>query len=147
MFESTHTLVLAIEDQITSSIGSEDPTKTFPSVSLGAVDSEKRIKLYAHLLGIFFDQAESLEQLIFESDIGGESLIKINEVITERIAEIPEDDISLLASVWADSLDYDEELDPDEENAAILEDILFKLIHVCSLAKQERALSIFVHSK
>ena len=147
MFETSHTLILAIEEQISSVIGSEDPTKTFPSVSLGRIDSEKRIKLYAHLLGIFFDEAESLEQLIFESDLGGMSLIKINEVISERIAEIPEDDISLLAGIWVESLDYDEELDQDEGNAEILEEVLFKLIHVCSLAKQERALSIFVYSK
>ena len=99
------------------------------------------------MLGIFFDEAESLEQLIFESDLGGMSLIKINEVITERIAEIPEDDIPLLAEIWVESLDYDEELDQDEGNAEVLEEMLFKLIHVCSLAKQERALSIFVYSK
>ena len=147
MFESSHALILAIEEQISSVIGSEDPTKTFPSVSLGRIDSEKRIKLYAHLLGIFFDEAESLEQLIFESDLGGMSLIKINEVITERIAEIPEDDIPLIAGIWVESLDFDEELDQDEGNAEVLEEILFKLIHVCSLAKQERALSIFVYSK
>ena len=147
MFESSHTLILAIEEQISSAIGSEDPTKTFPSISLGRIDSEKRIKLYAHLLGIFFDEAESLEQLVFQSDLGGMSLIKINEVITERIAEIPEDDISLLAGIWVESLDYDEELDQDEGNSDILEDVLFKLIHVCSLAKQERTLSIFVYSK
>ena len=147
MFESSHTLILAIEEQISSVIGIEDPTKTFPSVTFGRIDSEKRIKLYAHLLGIFFDEAESLEQLIFESDLGGISLIKINEVITERIAEIPEDDIPLLAEIWVESLDYDEELDQDEGNAEVLEEMLFKLIHVCSLAKQERALSIFVYSK
>ena len=147
MFESSNTLILAIEEQITSVIGSEDPTKTFPSVTLGRIDSEKRIKLYAHLLGIFFDEAESLEQLIFESDLGGMSLIKINEVITERIAEISEDDIPLIAGIWVESLDFDEELDQDEGNAEVLEEILFKLIHVCSLAKQERALSIFVYSK
>ena len=147
MFESSHTLILAIEEQISSVIGSEDPTKTFPSVTFGRIDAEKRIKLYAYLLGIFFDEAESLEQLIFESDLGGMSLIKINEVITERIAEIPEDDIPLLAEIWVESLDYDEELDQDEGNAEVLEEMLFKLIHVCSLAKQERALSIFVYSK
>ena len=147
MFESSHSLILAIEEQISSVIASEDPTKTFPSVTLGRIDSEKRIKLYAHLLGIFFDEAESLEQLIFESDLGGMSLIKINEVITERIAEIPEDDIPLLAKIWVESLDYDEELDQDEGNAEVLEEMLFKLIHVCSLAKQERALSVFVYSK
>ena len=147
MFESSHTLILAVEEQISSVIGSEDPTKTFPSITLGRIDSEKRIKLYAHLLGIFFDEAESLEQLIFESDLGGMSLIKINEVITERIAEIPEDDIPLIAGIWVESLDFDEELDQDEGNAEVLEEILFKLIHVCSLAKQERALSIFVYSK
>ena len=147
MFESSHTLILAIEEQISSVIGSEDPTKTFPSVTFGRIDSEKRIKLYAHLLGIFFDEAESLEQLIFESDLGGTSLIKINEVIIERIAEIPEDDIPLLAKIWVESLDYDEELDQDEGNAEVLEEMLFKLIHVCALAKQERALSIFVYSK
>jgi hypothetical protein len=147
LFESSHTLILAIEEQISSVIGIEDPTKTFPSVTFGRIDSEKRIKLYAHLLGIFFDEAESLEQLIFESDLGGMSLIKINEVITERIAEIPEDDIPLLAEIWVESLDYDEELDQDEGNAEVLEEMLFKLIHVCALAKQERALSIFVYSK
>ena len=147
MFESSHNLILAIEEQISSVIGSEDPTKTFPSVSLGRIDSEKRIKLYAHLLGIFFDEAESLEQLIFESDLGGMSLIKINEVITERIAENPEDDIPLLAEIWVESLDYDEELDQDEGNSEVLEEVLFKLIHVCCLARQERALSIFVYSK
>ena len=147
MFESSHALILAIEEQISSVIGSEDPTKTFPSVSLGRIDSEKRIKLYAHLLGIFFDEAESLEQLIFESDLGGMSLIKINEVITQRIAEILEDDIPLLAEIWVESLDYDEELDQDEGNAEVLEEMLFKLIHVCSLANQERALSVFVYSK
>ena len=147
MFESSHSLVLAIEEHISSVIGIEDPTKTFPSVAFGRINSEKRIKLYAHLLGIFFDEAESLEQLIFESDLGGMSLIKINEVITERIAEIPEDDIPLLAGIWVESLDYDEELDQDEGNSEVLEEVLFKLIHVCCLARQERALSIFVYSK
>ena len=147
MFESSHTLILAIEEQIASVVDSEDPSKTFPSVSLGRIDSEKRIKLYAHLLGIFFDEAESLEQLIFEDGLGGTSLIKINEVITERIAEVQEDDISLLAEIWLESIDQDEELDQDQGNAEILEEILFKLIHVCSLARQEKALSIFVYSK
>ena len=147
MFESGNTLILAIEEQITSLIDSEDLTETFPSVPLGKIDSEKRIKLYAHLLGIFFDEAESLEQLVFESELGGVSLIKINEVITESIAEIREDDIPPLAEVWAESLDYDDELDQDEENKEILEDTLFKLIHVCTLAKHEKALSIFVYSK
>ena len=147
MFESSHTLILAIEEQITRVIGSEDPSKSFPSISLGRIDSEKRIKLYAHLLGIFFDEAESLEQLIFEDGLGGRSLIKINEVIADRIAEIQEDDIHLLAEIWVESLDDEEELDHEEGNAEILEEILFRLIHVCSLAKQEKGLSIFVHSK
>ena len=87
------------------------------------------------MLGIFFDEAESLEQLVFESELDGMSLIKINAVITERIAEIPEDDIPLLAGVWLESLDYDEELDIDEGNEEVLEDTLFKLIHVCALGK------------
>ena len=147
MFESSHTLILAIEEQITPLVESEDLAQAFPSVSIGKIDSEKRIKLYAHLLGIFFDEAESLEQLIFESEAVGVSLVKINEVITDRIAEISEDDISPLARVWVESLDYDEELDQDEGNEEILEDTLFKLIRVCALAKQETALSVFVYSK
>ena len=147
MFESNDTLILAIEEQITPLVESEDLAQAFPSVSIGKIDSEKRIKLYAHLLGIFFDEAESLEQLVFESEAEGVTLVKINEVITDRIAQIPEDDISLLAGVWVESLDYDEELDQDEGNEEVLEDTLFKLIRVCALAKQETALSIFVYSK
>ena len=147
MFESSHSLILAIEEQILPLIDSEDLAQTFPSVPLGKIDHEKRIKLYAHLLGIFFDEAESLEQLIFENELDGVSLIKISAMITERIAEIPEDDIPLLAGVWLESLDYDEELDIDRGNEEVLEDTLFKLIHVCALSKQETALSIFVYSK
>tara|TARA_A100001035_G_scaffold204941_1_gene165042 strand:+ start:162 stop:605 length:444 start_codon:yes stop_codon:yes gene_type:complete len=147
LFESSHSLILAIEEQIIPLIESEDLTQTFPSVPIGKIDFEKRIKLYAYLLGIFFDEAESLEQLVFESELDGVSLIKINAVITERIAEIPEDDIPLVAGVWLESLDYDEELDIDRGNEEVLEDTLFKLIHVCTLAKQETALSIYVYSK
>ena len=147
MFESSHSLILAIEEQIIALIDSEDVTQIFPSVPIGKIDFEKRIKLYAYLLGVFFDEAESLEQLVFESELDGVSLIKINAVITERIAEIPEDDIPLLAGVWLESLDYDEELDIDRGNEEVLEDTLFKLIHVCTLAKQETALSIYVYSK
>ena len=147
MFESSHSLILAIEGQIIPLIDSEDLTQTFPSVPIGKIDFEKRIKLYAYLLGIFFDEAESLEELVFESELDGVSLIRINAVITERIAEIPEDDIPLVAGVWLESLDYDEELDIDRGNEEVLEDTLFKLIHVCTLAKQETALSIYVHSK
>ena len=147
MFESSHFLILAIEEQIIPLIDNEDLTQTFPSVPIGKIDFEKRIKLYAYLLGVFFDEAESLEQLVFESELDGVSLIKINAVITERIAEIPEDDIPLVAGVWLESLDYDEELDIDQGNEEVLEDTLFKLIHVCNLAKQETALSIFVYSK
>ena len=147
MFESSHSLILAIEGQIIPLIDSEDLTQTFPSVPIGKIDFEKRIKLYAYLLGIFFDEAESLEELVFESELDGVSLIKINAVITERIAEIQEDDIPILAGVWLESLDYDEELDIDQGNEEVLEDTLFKLIHVCTLAKQETALSIYVHSK
>ena len=147
MFESNHTLILAIEEQIASLVDSGNLVESFPSVPIGKIDSEKRIKLYAHLLGVFFDEAESLEQLVFESELGGTSLIKINGVITEKIAEISEDDIPSLARVWVESLDYDEELDEEEGNEEILEDTLFKFIHVCALAKQENALSIFVYSK
>ena len=147
MFDSSHFLIFAIEEQIIPRIDSEDLTQTFPSVPLGKIDSEKRIKLYAYLFGIFFDEAEWLEQLVFESEMDGVSLIKINAVITERIAEIPEDDIPLIAGVWLESLDYDEELDIDRGNEEVLEDTLFKLIHVCALSKQETALSIFVYSK
>ena len=82
MFESNHTLILAIEEQIASLVDSGNLVERFPSVPIGKIDSEKRIKLYAHLLGVFFDEAESLEQLVFESELGGTSLIKINGVIT-----------------------------------------------------------------
>ena len=85
MFESSHSLILAIEEQIIPLIESEDLTQTFPSVPIGKIDFEKRIKLYAYLLGIFFDEAESLEQLVFESELDGVSLIKINAVITEEV--------------------------------------------------------------
>ena len=147
MFESSHSLILAIEEQIIPLIESEDLTQTFPSVPISKIDFEKRIKLNALLIGIFFNEAESLEQLVFESELNGVSLTKINTVITERIAEIPEDDIPFLAGVWLESLDYDEELDIDRGNEEVLEDTLFKLIHVCTLAKQETALSIYVYSK
>ena len=109
MFESNHTLILAIEEQIASLVDSGILVETFPSDTIGNIQSEKRIKLYAYLLGIFFDEAESLEELVFESELDGVSLIKINAVITERIAEIPEDDIPLVAGVWLESLDHDEE--------------------------------------
>ena len=140
-------IILALEEQINEVFGLEDLSQIFPSVPLGKVDSETRIKLYAHLLGIFYEEAESLEHLVSESTADDSKLCALDNIIVSKLAEVTEDEITNLAEIWNECLDLGERLSEEEANVETLSDALFKLIHASVLSKQETVLSVFIYSR
>ena len=61
-------MLLGIEEQVLELEPDENPGQVFPCLPCEGIHSELRAQLYAQLMGIFFDEAESLEQLTLEFD-------------------------------------------------------------------------------
>jgi hypothetical protein len=139
-------MLLGVEEQVLALEIDENPANNFPCMPCEGVHSELRTQLYAQLMSIFFDEAESMEQLVLEYSSDGPWVFKLDYTITERLAEVEEDDIEHIVSLWSQSGEISElSLEPGDLNE-VLSRFLFNLVHFCMLVRQETVLSVFIYS-
>ena len=139
-------MLLGIEEQVLDLEYDENPANTFPCMPCEGVHSELRTQLYAQLLGIFYDEAESLEQLVLELGPEGPYVFKLDITITERLADVEEDDIDSIVDHWSESGDMSTLGLIDDDLHEVLSRFLFNLVHFCMLVRQESVLSVFIYS-
>lgn len=140
-------MLLGVEEQVLSLEIGDNPADSFPCMPCEGIHTELRTQLYAQLLGIFFDEAESLEQLVLEFGPEGPWVFKLDVNITERLADIEEDDIEQIARHWSESGNM-EDLDMEPEDLIdVLSRFLYNLVHFCMLIRQEQVLSVFIYSE
>lgn len=140
-------MLLGVEEQVLSLEIGDNPADSFPCMPCEGIHSELRTQLYAQLLGIFFDEAESLEQLVLEFGPEGPWVFKLDVTITERLADIEEDDIEGIARLWSESGDMEAlDLEPGDL-IDVLSRFLYNLVHFCMLIRQEQVLSVFIYTE
>ena len=140
-------MLLGVEKQVLSLEIDENPADNFPCMPSEGIDSEMRVLLYALLMGIFFDEAQSMEQLVLEYGPEGPWVFKLDFTITERLAEVEEDDIDSIALNWSQTGEISAlNIDPSDLQE-VLARFLFNLIHFCLLVRQEQVLSVFIYSE
>ncbi|MBO6556943.1 MAG: hypothetical protein JJ934_05945 [Pseudomonadales bacterium] len=140
-------MLLGVEEQVLSLEIGDNPADSFPCMPCEGIHTELRTQLYAQLLGIFFDEAESLEQLVLEFGPEGPWVFKLDVNITERLADIEEDDIENIARIWSESGDMEAlDLEPGDL-IDVLSRFLYNLVHFCMLIRQEQVLSVFIYTE
>jgi hypothetical protein len=140
-------MLLGVEKQVLSLEIDENPADNFPCMPSEGIDSEMRVLLYALLMGIFFDDAQSMEQLVLEYGPEGPWVFKLDFTITERLAEVEEDDIDDIALNWSQTGEMSA-LDMEASDLQeVLARFLFNLVHFCMLVRQEQVLSVFIYSE
>lgn len=140
-------MLLGIEEQVLELEFDENPADNFPCMPCEGVHSELRTQLYAQLLGIFYEEAASLEQLVLEYGPYGPYVFKLDLTIAERMAEIDEDDIPEIVNYWCESADVSSLNLSDEDLSDVLSRFLYNLVHFCILIRQETVLSVFIYSQ
>ncbi len=140
-------MLLGVEKQVLSLEIDENPADNFPCMPSEGIDSEMRVLLYALLMGIFFDEAQSMEQLVLEYGPDGPWVFKLDFTITERLAEVAEDDIDDIALNWSQTGEMSALNMEASDLQEVLARFLFNLVHFCILVRQEQVLSVFIYSE
>ena len=140
-------MLLGVEEQVLSLEIDENPADNFPCMPSEGIDSEMRTLLYALLMGIFFDEAQSMEQLVLEYGPEGPWVFKLDFTITERLAEVEEDDIDGIALNWSQTGEMSALNMEASDLQEVLARFLFNLVHFCMLVRQEEVLSVFIYSE
>jgi hypothetical protein len=140
-------MLLGVEEQVLSLEIDENPADNFPCMPSECIDSEMRVLLYALLMGIFFDEAQSMEQLVLEYGPEGPWVFKLDFTITERLAEVEEDDIDGIALNWSQTGEMSALNMEASDLQEVLARFLFNLVHFCMLVRQEKVLSVFIYSE
>ena len=140
-------MLLGVEKQVLSLEIDENPADNFPCMPSEGIDSEMRVLLYALLMGIFFDEAQSMEQLVLEYGPEGPWVFKLAFPITERLAEVEEDDIDDIALNWSQTGEMSALNMEASDLQEVLARFLFNLVHFCMLVRQEQGLSVFIYSE
>ena len=140
-------MLLGVEKQVLSLEIDESPADNFPCMPSEGIDSEMRVLLYALLMGIFFDEAQSMEQLVLEYGPEGPWVFKLDFTITERLAEVEEDDIDSIALNWSQTGEISALNMEPSDLQEVLARFLFNLVHFCMLVRQEQVLSVFIYSE
>tara|TARA_B100001105_G_scaffold190247_1_gene154451 strand:- start:296 stop:730 length:435 start_codon:yes stop_codon:yes gene_type:complete len=140
-------MLLGVEKQVLSLEIDESPADNFPCMPSEGIDSEMRVLLYALLMGIFFDEAQSMEQLVLEYGPEGPWVFKLDFTITERLAEVEEDDIDAIALNWSQTGEMSALNMEASDLQEVLARFLFNLVHFCMLVRQEQVLSVFIYSE
>ena len=140
-------MLLGVEEQVLSLEIDENPADNFPCMPSEGIDSEMRVLLYALLMGIFFDEAQSMEQLVLEYGPEGPWVFKLDFTITERLAEVEEDDIDGIALSWSQTGEMSALNMEASDLQEVLARFLFNLVHFCMLVRQEQVLSVFIYSE
>jgi hypothetical protein len=140
-------MLLGVEEQVLSLEIDENPADNFPCMPSEGIDSEMRVLLYALLMGVFFDEAQSMEQLVLEYTHEGPWVFKLDFTITERLAEVEEDDIDDIALNWSLTGEMSALNMEPSDLQEVLARFLFNLVHFCMLVRQEQVLSVFIYSE
>ena len=140
-------MLLGVEKQVLSLEIDENPADNFPCMPSEGIDSEMRVLLYALLMGIFFDEAQSMEQLVQEYGPDGPWVFKLDFTITERLAEVAEDDIDDIALNWSQTGEMSALNMEASDLQEVLARFLFNLVHFCMLVRREQVLSVFIYSE
>jgi hypothetical protein len=140
-------MLLGVEEQVLSLEIDENPADNFPCMPSEGIDSEMRVLLYASLMGVFFDEAQSMEQLVLEYGHEGPWVFKLDITITERLAEVEEDDIDGIALIWSQTGEMSALNMEPSDLQEVLARFLFNLVHFCMLVRQEQVLSVFIYSE
>ena len=140
-------MLLGVEKQVLSLEIDESPADNFPCMPSEGIDSEMRVLLYALLMGVFFDEAQSMEQLVLEYGPEGPWVFKLDFTITERLAEVEEDDIDSIALNWSQTSEISALNMEPSDLQEVLARFLFNLVHFCMLVRQEQVLSVFIYSE
>ena len=125
-------MLLGVEKQVLSLEIDENPADNFPCMPSEGIDSEMRVLLYALLMGIFFDEAQSMEQLVLEYGPEGPWVFKLDFTITERLAEVEEDDIDDIALNWSQTGEMSALNMEASDLQEVLARFLFNLVHFCN---------------
>ena len=139
-------MLLAIEDQVLELEPDENPANHFPCMPCEGVHAEMRAQLYAQLLGVFYDEAESLEQLVLEFGPYGPYVFKLDVTIAGRLADIADEEIEQITSIWSESADLSDLNLQDDDLQDVLSRFIYNLAHFCMLTRQETVLSVFIYS-
>ena len=139
-------MLLGIEEQVLELVPDDNPGDIFPCLPCEGIHRELRAQLYAQLLGIFFDEAESLELLTLEFGPYGPYVFKLDITIVQYLAELAEDDIDNITASWAESSDMSSLHVNDEDQQELLSRFIYNLMHFCILMRQETVLSVFIYS-
>ena len=131
----TDIMLLGVEEQVLSLEIDENPADNFPCMPSEGIDSEMRVLLYALLMGIFFDEAQSMEQLVLEYGPEGPWVFKLDFTITERLAEVEEDDIDGIALSWSQTGEMSALNMEASDLQEVLARFLFNLVHFCMLVR------------
>ena len=139
-------MLLGIEEQVLELAPDDNPSDAFPCLPCEGIHGELRAQLYAQLLGIFYDEAESLEELTLEFGPYGPYLFKLDVNIVDHLTEIVEDDIDDIAITWAESADVSSLNLEAEDLRELLSRFIYNLMHFCILTRQQKILSVFIYS-
>ena len=140
-------ILLGVEEQVLSLEIDQNPADNFPCMPSEGIDSEMRVLLYALLMGVFFDEAQSMEQLVLEYGPEGPWVFKLDFTITERLAEVEEDDIDGIALNWSQTGEMSALNMEASDLQEVLARFLFNLVHFCMLVRHEQVLSVFIYSE
>lgn len=139
-------MMMAVEEQVLELELDDNPADSFPCMPCEGIYSELRKLLYAQLLNIFFDEAESLEQLVLDFGSDGPWVYKLDVTIADRLADIEEDDIDAIVRDWSESGEMADLDLSDADLQDTLATFLYNLVHFCMLVRQEPVLSVFIYS-
>ena len=139
-------ILLSSEEQILTLEPDENPADIFPVMYCNGIHADARAQLYTSLLGVFFDEAQSLEELCLEMDLYGPFVFRLDQGLMERLADIAEDQVPGVVQEWSRSGEIESLGVYDSDLVELLSTFLFNLIHFCVTARQESELSVYIYS-
>ncbi len=139
-------ILLGAHEAIVALEPDDIPADGFPYMPCNGIHTDIRAQLYANLLDIYFDEAQTLEQLICEVGPYGPFIYLLDQRLMERLVEIDEDDVDTIARNWAESGDTESLGVYDTDLTELLTTFLFNLIHFCLLSRNEPELDVVIYS-
>ena len=116
----------------------EDPADSFVVLHCGPVDIEARAQLYALILGMFSDDAVSLEMLHRKVTDDGPFFYEIEQTLIDALANLDEAAIEAVALNWCES----EAMESLELADSDIVEFLFNLANLCQTTNDELGLYI-----
>ena len=139
-------ILLGDHEEIVALEPDDNPADGFPFMPCNGIHSDIRAQLYASLLGVYFDEAQTLELLVSELTPYGPFIYLLDQQLLERLSRIEEDEVDTLARNWAESGDTESLGVYDTDLIELLTTFLFNLIHFCLLSLNEPELDVVIYS-